>query len=94
MNDILIKIETISYGQPRAHADSDYIFEITVENYFEHDVKEFCTKVLRPCQQTYSQWDTKNADSYFHGYYTFLKIGENKYRYRKLEPLRSENGGG
>jgi len=41
---------------------------------------------LRPCKQTRDKWDTKDADSYFHGYYEFSKLGENKYRYYKKEP--------
>jgi hypothetical protein len=87
MNEQTIKIKTIRYGQPRAYADSEYEYEITVENCSEYFIKEFCTKVLNPCKQTHEQWDTKSADSYFHGYYSFTKIEANKYIYYKNSPF-------
>jgi len=87
MNELSIKVKTLKFGQPRAYADSEYEYEITVENCSEFLVKNFCTKVLRPCNQTIAQWDPKDANSYFHGYYEFSKIGENKYRYYKKEPF-------
>lgn len=91
MRDFKLSVKAIREGQPRSYADSEYEYEIEVENCngaitSEHMVKMFCTKVLRPCRQTYAEWDTNKADSYFHGYYEFSKFGENKYRYYKKEP--------
>lgn len=87
MAEFSITVKTIRAGQPKPYADSEYEYEITAENCGEFTVKAFCTKVLRPCNQTHEQWDTHNAGSYFRGYYTFSKIGENKYRYYKKEPF-------
>jgi len=81
-----LSVKVIREGQPRPFADSEYEYEIEVENYSEYSVKEFCTRYLRPCEQTRDKWDTKDYDSYFHGYYEFSKLGENKYRYYKKEP--------
>ena len=86
MQEFEIKVKAIREGQPKSYADSEYEYEIEA-NCGEYMVKAFCTKVLRPCNQTRAEWDAHNADSYFHGYYEFLKIGENKYRYYKKEPF-------
>lgn len=86
MNEFSIHVKTLKFGQPRAYADSEYEYEITAEGCYEDYVKHFCTTFLKPCKQTHEQWDIKNADSYFHGYYAFQKTGENKYRYFKLSP--------
>ena len=79
------QVEEIRAGQPRAYADSEYEYHIT-SNCNEFTVKQFCTKILRPCSQTRNEWNTKEASSYFRGYYEFSKIDENKYRYYKKEP--------
>jgi len=84
---ITLKIKTLRYGQPRSYADSEYEYEIEADGMSEFDVKQYCTKVLKPCNQTREQWHTNDADSYFHGYYEFSKISENKYRYYKKEPF-------
>ena len=76
-----LSVKVIREGQPRPYADSEYEYEIEAENYNEYAVKDFCTRYLRPCEQTRDKWDTKDANSYFHGYYELSKIGENKYRY-------------
>jgi len=81
-----LSVKVIREGQPRPFADSEYEYEIEVENYSEYSVKEFCTRYLRPCKQTRDKWDTKDYGSYIHGYYEFSKLGENKYRYYKKEP--------
>ena len=83
---IILKIKTLRNGQPRPYADSFYEYEIEAEGMNEFDVERYCTRILRPCTQTINEWDKSNADSYFVGYYTFSKIGENKYKYFKLEP--------
>lgn len=79
-------VTVIRQGQPRPYADSYYEYEIE-SNRPEHEVKRFCTQILRPCSQTYADWDKSNAGSYFAGYYTFEKIGDGKYKYFKLEPF-------
>lgn len=86
MEEMKISIKTIREGQPRAYADSEYEYEIEVENCSEFMVRQFCTKVLRPCSQTKVEWNVNDVDSYFRGYYELSKIGENKYRYYKREP--------
>ena len=87
IREFKLSVKVIREGQPRPYADSEYEYEIEAENYNEYAVKDFCTRHLRPCEQTRDKWDTKDADSYFHGYYEFSKIGENKYRYYKKEPF-------
>lgn len=84
--DWLFKVKTLKCGQPRPYADSEYEYEI-VSELPERYVKSFCINILRPCKQTYDEWDKRNADSYFHGYYRFEKIAENTYKYFKLEPF-------
>lgn len=86
MRDLTLSVKVLRQGQPRPYADSEYEYEIETENCNEHMVKMFCTKALRPCNQTRAEWDTDSAGSYFHGYYEFSKVGENKYRYYKKEP--------
>lgn len=87
VKDKVLTVKTIRCGQPRPYADSEYEYEIIVENISEHEVLQYCIKVLNPCKQTREQWDVKNADSYFHGYYSFTKLGDNKYRYYKHAPF-------
>jgi hypothetical protein len=82
-----LSVKVIREGQPRLYADSEYEYEIEAENCNEYAVKDFCTRYLRPCGQTRDKWDTKDADSFFHGYYEFSKLGENKYRYYVKEPF-------
>lgn len=81
-------VEVKQAGQPRPYADSEYEYEI-VSTRPEHEVKAFCTKILRPCSQTFKEWsENKNsAASYFAGYYVFEKTGDNTYRYFKKEPF-------
>ena len=76
-----LSVKVIREGQPKPYADSEYEYEIEAENYNEYAVKEFCTGFLRYCKQTRAEWHLDDANSYFHGYYEFSKIGENKYRY-------------
>jgi len=76
-----IIVKVIREGQPRPYADSEYEYEIEAENYGEYGVKDFCIRFLCPCKQTKKDWDIRDANSYFHGYYEFSKISENKYRY-------------
>lgn len=78
---ITLEIETVKAGQPRPYADHEYEFILTVNGMNEIEVKQYCTRVLRPCKQTYGEWDKQNMDSYFAGYYRFIKVGENQYKY-------------
>jgi hypothetical protein len=89
MNELtkVLKIKTLKCGQPRPYADSEYEYEIEVDGMNEFEVKQYCTKVLNPCNQTQAQWDTHDANSYFQGYYTFYKIDENCYKYTKHVPF-------
>ena len=84
-----MEIEILRYGQPKPYADSEYEYILTTEHMPEYHVKEYCTKVLRPCSQTYTEWNSniRNAANYFHGYYKFEKLEQNKYRYFVLEPF-------
>ncbi len=82
-----LSVKVIREGQPRPYADSEYEYEIEAENCSEYAVKEFCTGFLRYCKQTRAEWKRDDANSYFHGYYEFSKIGENKYRYYVKEPF-------
>lgn len=84
----VIEITTLKYGQPRPYADSEYLFELEVEEMSEFEVMLYCTKVLRRCSQTNEEWQAgmQDANVYFNGYFTFNKVGENKYRYFVLEP--------
>lgn len=86
MREYKLSVKVIREGQPRPYADSEYEYEIEAEGCNEYTVKDFCTRYLRPCKQTYAEWNQKDANSYFHGYYEFSKIGENKYRYYKKKP--------
>jgi hypothetical protein len=86
MREMKLTIKSIREGQPRPYADSEYEYEIEVENCSEHMVKQFCTKALRPCSQTRAEWNTNDANSYFRGYYEFSAIGDNKYRYYVKSP--------
>jgi hypothetical protein len=87
MREFKILTKVIREGQPRAYADSEYEYEIETDGLCsEHTIKQFCTKVLRPCNQTMEEWNPDNAGSYFGGYYEFSKIGENKYRYYVNKP--------
>nr|DAI19564.1 MAG TPA: hypothetical protein [Caudoviricetes sp.] len=84
--DYKYNVEIIKAGQPRPYADSEYQYVIT-SDCGEYNVKAFCTKVLRPKNQAYKDWDRDSAASYFAGYYTFEKTGENTYKYRVIEPF-------
>lgn len=87
---ITIEIEVIRNGQPRPYADSYYEYILTVDGMSEFEVKAYCTKILRPCRQTFEEWNkdkNNSASVYFGGYYRFEKIGDNKYKYFKLEPF-------
>ena len=86
---ITLEIETIRNGQPRPYADSYYEYILTVDGMSEFDVKSYCTKILRPCRQTYKEWNEgkNNPNVYFGGYYRFEKIGDNKYKYFSLRPF-------
>lgn len=86
MKEFKFMVKTIRSGQSKPYADSEYEFEIESDCH-EFIVEQFCTKVLKSCNQTRSEWDVKNASSYFAGYYKFEKIGVNKYRYYVLEPF-------
>lgn len=86
MREMKLSIKVLREGQPRPYADSEYEYEIEVENCPEFTVKQFCTKILRPCTQTRAEWKTDNAGSYFGGYYEFSAIGDNKYRYYVKSP--------
>jgi len=83
---INIKIKVIREGQERPYADSKYEYEIETEDMNDFDVQKFCTKVLKPCSQARSEWNQGFSDSFFKGYYTFEKLGKNKYRYFVLKP--------
>ena len=87
MRQFNISVEVVREGQPRPYADSEYEYKIKAENCGEFTVKQFCTKVLKQCTQTREEWDTHNADSYFRGYYTFTKTGENEYKYYVNQPF-------
>lgn len=78
---ITLEIETVKAGRPRPYADHEYEFILTVNGMNGFEVKQYCTRVLRPCKQTHSEWDKNNIASYFAGYYRFEKIGENQYKY-------------
>lgn len=86
MKEYNFQVEIIRAGQPRKYADSEYEYVVTSDQP-EFVVKQFCTGVLRPKKQTYKDWDKNNASSYFSGYYTFGKIGDNAYRYYVKEPF-------
>ena len=86
MNEFKLSVKVIHEGQPRPYADSYYEYEIEAEGCGEYKVKDYCTRYLRPCEQTRAEWKTDDDNSYFHGYYEFSKIGENKYRYYKKSP--------
>jgi hypothetical protein len=79
-------VRQIKSGQPKPYADSEYEYEVE-SDCPEFTVKQFCTKVLQPCNQTKAEWDVKNANSYFRGYYEFRQIDVNKYRYYVLQPF-------
>lgn len=88
-------VETIRAGQPRAYADSEYEYRVEVSLPIftnlekEMTVKRFCTKILKPCHQTYKEWceSMGNEAAYFAGYYTIEKLGENTYRYYVKKPF-------
>ena len=86
---ISIEIETVRSGQPRPYADSHYEYILTVEGMSEHEVKAYCTKILRPHSQTRAEWvaGKTNEACYFSGYYTFDKVAENKYKYYVMQPF-------
>lgn len=86
---ISIEIETLRAGQPRRYADSEYEYILTVDGMSEFEAKKYCTEILQPCKQTKQEWieGKDSADVYFLGYYTFEKIGDNKYRYYMLRPF-------
>lgn len=73
-NEFSIKVKVIREGQPRAYADSEYEYEIEADC-GDDMVKNFCTKVLRPCSQACTGWNTNDANSYFHGCYKFSRTG-------------------
>ncbi len=79
-------VRQIKSGQPKPYAASEYEYEVESDCH-EFTVKQFCTKVLQPCNQTKDKWIYEDADSYFHGYYKFEKIAENKYRYYVYRPF-------
>lgn len=80
------KVKTIRSGQPRRYADSEFEYEITSDcGLFA--VKQFCINILRPKRQEYKDWNKNDASSYFAGYYTFEKTGDNTYRYYVKEPF-------
>ena len=77
-----MEIETLAYGQSRPYADSEYKYIITTNGMSEYDVERYCTKVLKPCSQSYKQWkNPKSPGVYWYGYYTFNQLEDNKYQY-------------
>ena len=62
-------------------SSTGHMILLEVEGMGEFELKRYCTRVLQQCSQTYEEWDKKDINSYFRGYYTFKKIEENKYRY-------------
>ncbi len=86
MKEIKIKIETVKYGQPRAYADSRFEYILEVEGMNKWEVEQYCTKILQPNSQKKENFNSKDAGSYFRGYYELMEIGENKYNYYVFEP--------
>lgn len=80
------KVTCLQAGQQRRYGDSYYEFEVETDE-GEAMAKRFCTNVLHPCRQAYKDWNKDSAESYFAGYYTFEKTGENKYHYKVTEPF-------
>ena len=86
MKQFNISVEVVREGQPRPYADSEYEYKIKADC-GEFMVKAFCTKVLKPCVQTREEWNVKDADSYFRGYYTFSNVSKNEYKYYVNQPF-------
>jgi len=84
-----VTVNQTKCGQAKPYADSEYEYEIEVEEQSETWVKHFCTQFLRPKKLTYQEWAAEkgSAGTYFAGYYTLTKIGDNKYRYYVKEPF-------
>ncbi len=84
--DYKFNVTCLQAGQQRRYGDSYYEYEVeTGEG--EAMAKMFCTNVLCPCRQAYKDWSKDSAGSYFAGYYTFEKTGENKYHYKVTKPF-------
>lgn len=66
--NLIIEVETLAYGQPRAYADSRYNFRITVNKDNQDKlVQDFCEKVLYPSKR-------KGEERAWHeSYSTFMK---------------------
>ena len=87
--EITLRITTLKSGQPRAYADSEYEYELEVSGMNYDEVKKYCLMFYSGNALPYETWiaDRDNAGVYFAGYYTFEKIGENKYRFRVHIPF-------
>lgn len=84
--DYKFNVTCLQAGQRRRYRDSYYEYEVETDE-GEAMAKMFCTNVLHPCRQAYKDWNKDSAGSYFAGYYTFEKTGENKYHYKVTKPF-------
>lgn len=81
-----IKILQTQFGSIGARGDEKFEYEIE-SNMPEEMVKKFCTVFLKPCSVSNDVWEENekkiNSDPriHFSGYYYFVHIGENNYRY-------------
>ena len=80
------KVETIREGQIARYNDSVYEYIITSEN-DPSTVKRFCRTFIHPARLSKKEWDESQSPSdYFASYYEFQDLGDNRYRYRVVEP--------
>lgn len=88
----ITNIENIQYGQIRAYADSEYIWDIETDGKATYDeILAFSKQYLRENNQTHSDWqpsigDWGLANIYFHGYHKLTDKGNGKFRYYVFEP--------
>ena len=82
MREIKISVKMVQDGQTRKYGDSVYRFLIEVDGEFSEDkVLRFCRNCLNGGGVAYEEWssntrktmDRADIDSYFNGYYKFIK---------------------
>lgn len=87
----ITNIQCVSYGQPRAYADSLFKWNITTNTKVDrNELLKFCQKYLRYNTNPYENWQklqSQSALEYFKGYYNLSIDSDTNYRYEVMEPF-------
>lgn len=83
-----LKVTALQEGQMRPYQDSIYRYKVE-SNFDEKRVKDFCTVVLRKCENELANGSFDGACSFPFGlnsYFRFIKKSEGEYEYTVCQP--------